>query len=94
MPLVNKKLRYDPNHGLVSGYFVCDECGARSPVGDKSTHLSECVAVGLSSLTLCFGPKQVAIVKEMAATWGETHTWYGLSLKHLKETFPELLAKP
>jgi hypothetical protein len=91
MPLVNKKLRYDPDHGLVPGYFMCDLCGARSSVGDNPLHRPECVAVGLSTLTLCFGPKQVAIVKEMATTWGETHTWYGLSLRHLKETFPELL---
>jgi hypothetical protein len=91
MPLVNKKLRYDPNHGLVPGYYMCDVCSSRSSVGEQPAHRPDCTEVGISSMTLCFGPKQVAIVKEMATTWGETHTWYGLSLRHLKGKFPELL---
>jgi hypothetical protein len=27
----------------------------------------------------------------MAGAWGEDHTWYGLSLKHLMSAFPDLL---
>jgi len=91
MPLVNNKLSYDRDHDQVAGYYRCDLCDARSPVGSRFDHRDGCKAVGLSSRTLCFGPKQVAVVKQMAGTWGEEHTWYGLSLKHLMSAFPDLL---
>ena len=91
MSLVNNKLSYDPDHLQVAGYYRCDLCDARSPVGGRFVHSDECKAVGLSSRTLCFGPKQVAVVTQMAPTWGDEHTWYGLSLKHLKSAFPNLL---
>jgi len=91
MALVNNKLSYDRDHDQVAGYYRCDLCDARSPVGGRFVHRDECKAVGLSSRTLCFGPKQVAVVTQMAPTWGDEHTWYGLSLKHLKSAFPNLL---
>lgn len=91
MPLVNNKLSYDRDHDQVAGYYRCDLCDARSPVGGRFVHQDGCNAVGLSTRTLCFGPKQVAVVKQMAGTWGEEHTWYGLSLRHLTSAFPELL---
>ena len=90
MSLLNK-LRYDGNHDQVAGYYVCDACSARSPVGTGLLHIDGCTARGIANRTLCFGPKQIAVVKEMAGTWGEEHTWFGLSLKHLKRSFPELL---
>ena len=93
MPLLNNKLRYDRDHDQVAGYYVCDECSARSPVGAAFHHDDGCTAVGISSRTLCFGPRQVAVVEEMAETWGDAHTWYGLSLRHLKSSFPELLRR-
>ena len=91
MSLVNNKLSYDRDHDQIAGYYRCDLCDARSPVGGKFVHRDECKAVGLANRTLCFGPKQVAVVKQMAGTWGDDHTWYGLSLKHLKSAFPNLL---
>lgn len=92
MALINNKLRYDPDYQAVAGYYVCDACDGRGPVGGPFTHQGECRSVGIAGRTLCFGPRQVAIVKEMAASWGEEHTWYGLSLRHLKTAFPELLS--
>jgi hypothetical protein len=91
MPLVNNKLSYDPEHDQVAGYYRCDLCEARARVGSKFVHSDGCKAVGLASTTLCFGPKQVAVVKQMAGAWGDEHTWYGLSLRHLKIAFPDLL---
>jgi hypothetical protein len=91
MALINNKLRFDPDHTAVAGYYVCDLCEGRAPVGSEVQHKGECKSVGIAGRTLCFGPKQVQIVKDMAQSWGEEHTWYGLSLRHLKTSFPELL---
>ena len=91
MRLVNNRFSYDREHDLIAGYYRCDLCDARSPVGSRLVHGDACTAVGLSSRTLCFGPKQVAVVKQMAGAWGDEHTWYGLSLNHLRSAFPDLL---
>jgi hypothetical protein len=79
---------FDEKHGLSWGYYFCQNCKNEFYVKSSPKHKSDCELRfnGYENIVYVFGPKEVKIVKKQGNS-----QYSDLSLKVLKDEFPELL---
>ena len=94
--LVDKdKLVYDSDVDVSYGVWVCPECWVHFGGGGRTMHHDGCSHLpngyDYSGLEFHFGPTHVERIIQHAERHGEEKEWWGISLKTLKELFPELV---
>ena len=85
---------YNPEGITIMGYYRCDECGATFSAGKETGHADNCIGNGNEDrLTFVFGPDTARMIKSKATLLGDDDavSYGGLTLKKLKEIFPESL---
>lgn len=89
---MERKYRYDPSRLLPYPLYRCDTCGAEVLSGGEDLHKRGCAVApwGFASFTMVFGPGQAEGAKRVGV-YGENTPWYDLTLKILREKFPELV---
>ncbi len=86
------KLEYNPGEQSSFGYYRCPHCGLEFCGGGPAIHRSTCTREGYDGLTHVFGPKQIQMVLRRSATLGDDWDSGGITLNHLREQCPDVLA--
>jgi len=90
---VELELKFDANHTISYGYWLCPECKAEFYGGGPALHLRDCSKRDYDGCIYVIGPGVVSAAKEWAAKYGDDSTLplCPLSLNDIREQLPHWL---
>lgn len=84
------EFKYDPEHSLSYGYYICETCGSKFFGGGRAIHNRDCSKAneGYNCCVYMFGPEEVKYIKRLGYS---PNGPFDLTLEFLEKNFPELV---